>query len=410
MSAKTSQQRQQYLSPSFETFNAFVDEQIEFVRGSMEFLYDDKGTEYIDCMGMNLCTSIGHAHPAVTEAVCKQAHTLQHCTAMFHHASVGQLAQQLVETMPAHHSGSPYVVHFVNSGAEAIDLACQYARAYTDKSQILSLSNAYHGLHGAGLNTTSINTFVQASSEIDYAHIPFGDDQSLLQQCQNNNIAAILIESTQGYGGVVELPQGYLKQSQQIVNEFGGVLISDEIQTGFGRTGKFWGFEQAEGEVTPDIIVFGKGIANGYPLSGLITTLNIAQQFAESGKFFNTFAGNPVCCSAGIATLNAIANDNIVEYSQQTGKKVLEQLKKLPQDYPLVYKKINGSSGLYYGVCCQSTEIALKVQQQLLKQGVLTGRGGADASVIRFQPPMTIEQTSLDKVIAAFNQAGTQLT
>ncbi|KAB2848764.1 MAG: aminotransferase class III-fold pyridoxal phosphate-dependent enzyme, partial [Hyphomicrobiaceae bacterium] len=286
-----------------------------FSRGERQYLWDEKGKKYIDLLGMNVCISVGHAHPKVNAAVTEQLNTLQHCTTMFYHPVPAHFAEELAERMP---KGHDWVVHFTNSGAEAIDLALVMAQQHTRNIDMLALRNAYHGATIGAQSLTGISGFrhnIPLLGGIHHIANPdpyrgvFGDDTAAylseidrtILYSTPGKLAGMIVEPLQGYGGIIEAPSGYLKAAFEKVRAAGGVCIVDEVQSGFGRTGDtFWAFE-AHG-VVPEIVVMAKGIGNGFPLGAVVAQRRVAESLA--GKFsFHTYGANPVSCAAGRAVL-----------------------------------------------------------------------------------------------------------
>jgi len=287
--SETARRRDTYYAASQRRFVPFREPMV-FKRGSMQYLWDTDDKRYIDLLGMNVCISVGHCHPRVVAAAAAQAKQLTHCTTMFYHPVPAQFAEELAANLP---QGEQWVVHFTNSGAEAIDLAMAMARTFTGNLDILSLRNAYHGPTSAAQSVTGIASWrhpglpghVAFVAEPNQYRGAFGENAGTqpyldeidrtIHSATTGKVAGILIESVQGYGGVVEMPPGYLSGAAARVRAAGGLLIVDEVQSGFGRTGKhMWGFEADA--VVPDIVVMAKGIGNGFPLGAVVAKAEVA--------------------------------------------------------------------------------------------------------------------------------------
>jgi alanine-glyoxylate transaminase/(R)-3-amino-2-methylpropionate-pyruvate transaminase len=306
------ERRRRYLSPALGTFTAF-EEPLLLTRGQGAYVWDASGRRYLDCLAQNLCISVGYGHPRVDAAVLGQMRQIQHVTTMYYHPAPAYLAEELVARFPA---GYDWVVHPVNSGAEAIDLATLVARACTGNHEILSLRNAYHGLHFGGMAASGLALCrqpVPAAPGYVHVHNPdpvrgaYGDDvdayvddiRRVIDSSTPGVVAGILIEPIQGYGGVLPMPPGYLRRAVELVRAAGGLFICDEVQTGFGRTGAgWWAFEQ-EG-VVPDVVVVAKGLGNGFPIAAMVARRDVAESMARR-KFFNTYGANPMACAAARA-------------------------------------------------------------------------------------------------------------
>ena len=269
--------------------------------GKGQYVWDECGKRYLDLLAMNLCISVGHAHSRVTEAVIEQTKMLSHCTTMFYHPVPAHFAEELAATMP---SGDEWVVHFMNSGAEAADLALLMARSYTRRIDFLALRNSYHGATFGAQSMTGISSFRHDVPLLPGIHHVANPDQyrgihgptlepylreidDVIGTETSGRLAGIIIEPIQGYGGIVPMPPGYLKGAFERVRAAGGVCISDEVQAGFARTGThFWSFEGYE--VVPDIVVTAKGIGNGFPLAAVIAKREIAEALADKFYFIRT--------------------------------------------------------------------------------------------------------------------------
>ncbi len=315
--------RQRFLSPALGTFTAYASPQA-WRRGSGQYLFDVAGRRYLDCMAQNVCISVGYRHPGVDAAVRAQLDEIQHVTTVYDHAQPGHYAEELVARLPAGHD---WVVHLVNSGAEAIDLAVLVARLHSGHHEVLTLRDAYHGMHFTAMAATGIGHARQPVAgragvrQRDRAasvprpvrrrgrRLPARARSRTIASATSGALAAMIVEPIQGYGGIVEMPPGYLAGAAERVRAAGGLLVVDEVQTGFGRTGAhFWGFE-AHG-VVPDVIVMSKGIGNGFPIAAMVTRREIAASMTQR-MFFNTYGSNPVSCAAARAVLRAIDDDGV---------------------------------------------------------------------------------------------------
>jgi alanine-glyoxylate transaminase/(R)-3-amino-2-methylpropionate-pyruvate transaminase len=414
--------RQKYLSPSLRTFTAF-EKPIVLRRGQMQYVFDETGKKYLDCLAQNLCISVGHNHPLVNREATKQTEDLVHCTTMYYHPVPAQLAEELVAKMP---NGADWVVHFVNSGAEAVDLALLMARLYTGHFDVVALRNSFHGLQFASMSLTGIHSCrhsVPAVPGVLHAHNPdqyrgvygYGIDpyvndlDSVIKTSTPGVIAGFIAEPIQGYGGVMPLPGSYLKNACELVRAAGGVCIIDEIQTGFGRMGThFWGFDMLG--VVPDIVVMAKGIANGYPLAAVVAKREIAEAMSKK-KFFNTYGSNPVSCSAGRAVLRAIETDGTQENARAMGTLLKDKLMHLKGETPVI-GDVRGQ-GLMLGVDVVKNagtkepgpEIASQIVEQAKSRGIIFGRGGVHANILRINPPMCIDENDIDYITGVLRES-----
>lgn len=394
--------REKYMSASLGTFTAY-DEPLVLSKGEGAHMWDIQGNKYIDLLGQNLCISVGHKHPKVTAAAIEQMNELPHCTTMYYQEQPSRLAKELVERLPAHPSGEDWVVHFVCSGSEAVDLAAQMARAYTNNQQLLTLYKAYHGMQGMAAGLTSIGKKAEQkhfSNAFPGVHRvranQIEDLENFYEYGSAGNIAAFIAEPLQGYGGIFPLEKGYLQKAFDLVREQGGVAIADEVQTGFCRTGQtYWGFENPNNAAIPDIITIAKGLGNGIGIIGAVVAKRSIGEAFSTRMWFNTYGSNPVAAAAGRAVLEVIDEENMLENCRIQGEGFTNQLGALCEKYPQVLHEVRGS-GLFQGLQITgkdkpaSQEHALEMHRRILKRGVVLGRGSAAGNVFRVQPPMCI--------------------
>ena len=390
-----------------------------FSRGEGQYLWDEKGRRYIDLLGMNVCVSVGHSHPAVTAAVREQIEQLAHCTTMFYHPVPAHYAEELVARMPA---CADWVVHFTSSGAEAVDLALVMAQTFSGHIDMLALRNAYHGATLGAQSLTGIAGFrhdVPLLGGIHHIANPdpyrgiFGDDTAAylaeidrtVQYATSGTLAGLIVEPIQGYGGIVELPAGYLKAATEKVRARGGVLIVDEVQSGFGRTGdSFWAFEAHD--VLPEIVVLAKGIGNGYPLGAVVAQRHVAESLAKK-FFFNTYGANPMACAAGRAVLQVIAEEGLQHNAQVVGAALHGVLKKLQTRHEII-GDVRGR-GLMQAIELVSdrrsktpaTAETAEIFERTREQGLVVSKSGANKNILRMVPPMCLTLADVDQVAIA---------
>jgi alanine-glyoxylate transaminase/(R)-3-amino-2-methylpropionate-pyruvate transaminase len=390
-----------------------------FKRGERQYLWDEKGKKYIDLLGMNVCISVGHAHPKVTAAVKAQIDELQHVTTMFYHPVPAHYAEELAARMPRGHD---WVVHFTNSGAEAVDLALVMAQTHTRNIDTLALRNAYHGATVGAQSLTGIGGFrhpIPLLTGIHHVANPdpyrgvFGDDVAAyldeidrtILHSTSGKLAGFFVEPVQGYGGIVELPPGYLKAAAEKVRAKGGILIADEVQSGFGRTGdSFWAFEQHG--VVPEIVVMAKGIGNGFPLGAVVSQRHVADSMA--GKYsFHTYGANPMACAAGRAVLEVIDEERLQENAGRVGAKLKAVLSRLHQRHEIV-GDVRGR-GLMLAIEIvkdrktkePGSEIAADIFERTREEGLVVSKSGAHRNMLRMVPPLCLSETDVDQVADA---------
>jgi alanine-glyoxylate transaminase/(R)-3-amino-2-methylpropionate-pyruvate transaminase len=391
-------------------------------RGEGQYLWDETGKRYLDLLGMNLCISVGHAHPEVTRAVQEQAADLAHCTTMFYHPVPAHFAEELVATMPA---DEDWVVHFTSSGAEAIDLALLMARSHTGNIDFLALRNGYHGATFGAQSLTGIKNFRHPVPMVPGIHHVACPDQyrgahgaglepylqeidQVIDTSTSGNLAGIIIEPVQGYGGIVAVPDGYLRGAAERVRGAGGLLVIDEVQSGFARTGDhYWAFER-DG-VTPDIVVMAKGIGNGYPLGAVVARRAVAEAMADK-FYFNTYGANPVSCAAGRAVLKVIEEEKLQDNARQVGAALLEVLSTLHQKYEIV-GDVRGR-GLMMAIELvrdrktkePATEETAAIFEMTREKGLILSKSGTYRNVLRMVPPLCISMDDVGLVADAMDR------
>ena len=383
-------------------------------RGEMQYLYSKSGEKYLDLVN-NVC-HVGHCNPYVVNAGQKQMAELNTNTRYIYDGLTGYI-ERLSNTLP---EGLDFGF-LVNSGSEANELAIRLARAYTSNHDIVVMEGAYHG-HTGMLIDLSPYKFRgpggKGTSE-DWVHVaPVPDiyrdnSRDYLNELEDivkkaNPIAGFIVESMLSCAGQIPFPEGYLSKSFELIRNVGGLCIADEVQVGFGRIGShMWAFE--EHGVVPDIVVMGKPIGNGHPMAAVFTTKDIAASFKEM-EFFSTFGGNPVSCAIGMAVLDVIENDNLIEKSKLMGDLFIEGLTELKKRHKLI-GDVRGK-GLFLGIELvkdhSSLEPASKEAELLvegmLSRNILLSIDGPRKNVIKIKPPMVISKNDVDRTIKSLNE------
>lgn len=394
-----------------------------FKRGKGQYLWDETGKRYIDLLGMNLCISVGHAHPAVVRAASRQMSQLTHCTTMFYHPVPAHFAEELTATMP---EGHDWVVHFTNSGAEAIDLALMMARSHSGNNDVLALRNSYHGATFGAQSVTGISGFRHNVAPLGgVAHVPepnqyrgiFGEGiapylreiDRVIGSATSGRLAGMIIEPVQGYGGIVPIPEGYIAGAFERVRARGGVCIIDEVQSGVARTGdQFWAFEAHD--IVPDVVVMAKGIGNGIPIGAVVAKREIAECMAE--KFlFHTYGANPVACAAGRAVLRAIQAENLLENARTVGAALKARLQSLQQMYSAI-GDVRGR-GLMLGIELvkdratrePDPDITARIFEETRYRGLVMSKSGPYRSVLRMVPPLCLSMDDVEEVAEKIGQS-----
>lgn len=397
-------------------------EPIQMLRGDDVYLLDQFGQKYLDTC--NNVAHVGHEHPAVVAAGQAQMAVLN-TNSRYLHPAVINFTKTLLETLPDELS----VVHLVNSGSEANELALRMARACTGGRDVIALEAGYHGNSNACIDISSYKFDGNGGQGApDHTHIvPLpdtfrglyrGDDAAMLYashvdqvierlQQQNRLPAAFIAESIVSCGGQIELPAGYLKQVYARVRQAGGLCIADEVQVGCGRIGShFWAFEPHG--VVPDILTIGKPIGNGHPLAVVVCTREVADRFANGMEYFNTFGGNPVSATIGLTVLQVIRQQGLQQQAWQVGNHLKQQLQILSDQYPLI-KDVRGQ-GLFLGfeLCDEALnplpDQAAYLANRMRDLGVLISTDGPDHNVIKIKPPMTLSLNHADDLLRRLDQ------
>jgi 4-aminobutyrate aminotransferase-like enzyme/Ser/Thr protein kinase RdoA (MazF antagonist) len=404
-------------------------EPVKVVRGWMQYLFDETGRRYLDAY--NNVPHVGHCHPEVTAAAQRQM-TVLNTNTRYLHDTINRYAENLCATLPAPLG----VCFFVNSASESNELALRLARAYTGQRDMIVLAAAYHG-HTTSLIDISpykhdgpggqgAPVWVHTAPLADVYRGPYKADDpqagikyaghvedliDLLRQ-QGRAPAGFIAESCPSVGGQIFFPQGYLPEVYRHIRQAGGICIADEVQTGYGRIGShFYAFEKQG--VVPDIVVLGKPIGNGHPLSAVITSAEIAAAFANGMEFFSTFGGNPVSCAIGEAVLQIVQKEGLMEHALTVSVRLLAGLNELKESYPIV-GDVRGS-GLFLGVELVKDRRTLQpaaaeatfVVNRMRELGILIGTDGPLHNVLKIRPPMPFNSenadfllTTLDRVLA----------
>lgn len=435
--------RKSHLAPGLLTF---YKKPLMVNQGHKQWLYDIEGRRYLDQFAGIVTVGVGHCHPKVEDAVFKQMRKLWHTTNIYLHSPIHEYAEKLVSKLP-----DPLkVCVFVNSGTEANELAMNMMRLYTGNHDIICLRNSYHGTGSATLGVLSQSHWkYQLPSAMGYhptsnpdvyrgawggsncrdspvqcvdrpcackpgecaaSNAYLGQLQEIFDYNVPKKIAGFMAEPIQGVGGSVQYPTTYMKEAYKKVREHGGLCLSDEVQTGFGRLGShFWGFE-AMG-VVPDIVTVAKSVANGFPMGAVITTPEIAAVMAQAVTF-NTYGGNPMACSAASTVLDVIEEEKLQANCEKVGTHYLNELSKLRDQFDIV-GDVRGK-GLMIGVEMVDDKISktplaadrmLDIWERTKDYGVLFGKGGRFGNVFRIQPPMCMTKEDTDFAVAVLKQS-----
>jgi alanine-glyoxylate transaminase/(R)-3-amino-2-methylpropionate-pyruvate transaminase len=413
----------QYLFPSNATYYA---EPLALETGAGVRVRDFDGREYLDFFGGILTVSVGHANARVNAAVRAQAERLGHVSTLYPTLPVAELAEKLVKLAP----GKLERAFFCTSGTEADETAVALAQAHTGRQEVIALRHGYSGRSLLGQALTAHSKYRVVPTQVagvKHAHAPYcyrcplglqfpscemkcaTDIEELIQTTTVGQVAGMVAEPILGVGGVIAPPEGWMKTAIDIVRKYGGIFICDEVQTGFGRTGRMWGVD-GEG-VEPDVVTMAKGIANGFPISAVVTTSAIAGAWA--GGNISTFGGNPISCAAANATVDVIVEEGLADNSASRGAELKEGLEALKRRHRAV-GDVRGR-GLMLGIelvrdepggdRTPAVDATLRILEETRKRGLLIGRGGLHGNVLRVAPPLIVSKRDVDDALTILRES-----
>ncbi|HEY1402972.1 MAG TPA: aspartate aminotransferase family protein, partial [Pyrinomonadaceae bacterium] len=337
----------EFLFPAVATY---YQEPVALVRGEGQYVWDDRGTRYLDCFGGVLTVSVGHANPQVNNAIIEQVKTLSHTSTLYANRPQGDLAEKLYQITPGRLKKS----FFTNSGTEADDTAITAAKLHTGRHEIVVLRHSYSGRSATALSAIGHSTWRPLPAQVAgivHARAPYcyrcplklsypecglacaEDIKDVIETTTTGRIAAFMAEPILGVGGFIVPPAGYFERAAEITRAAGGLFIADEVQTGWGRTGDKW-FGIEHWNVEPDIITSAKGMGNGVPIGMTIATPEVADSFP--GLTFSTFGGNPVSMAAALAVIKVIEDENLRTNAATVGAYFREKLEALKATYPVI--------------------------------------------------------------------------
>jgi len=416
--------RQGVLGPGL---SLFYNKPLHVERGRGVWLYDAQGRAYLDAY--NNVPVVGHCHPHVVKAIARQSAALNTNT-RYLYRNILDYAERLVSLLP----GDLSVCTFVNSGSEANDIAWRMAQAYTGQRGALVMEDAYHGITEATwhLSTSDLKNGLAAHVQTLMTPDPYRgkfrhgesklaeryaeDAQRAIRELDHKGIkpAAFMVDTAFVSNGIPDVPEGYLAAVSEIVRSSGGLLIADEVQAGFGRIGTHWWGHMAH-EVIPDIVTLGKPVGNGYPLGVIVTKPEILSAFVAKTSVFSSYGGNPVACAAGMATLDVIENEDLINNSARIGSYLREGLRALMPRHDWI-GDVRGM-GLLVGVELVRERTTLepasketkKILDLMLENGVLIGSEGRHANVLKIRPPLVFKRKHADLLIDALDRSLTAL-
>jgi 4-aminobutyrate aminotransferase-like enzyme len=414
------EKHKKYLAPCVATY---YKEPLILDRGKGKYVYDIDGKEYLDFFGGIVTISVGHCDDEITSKTCEQMRRLQHTSTLYPNIPIISLAEKLAQITP----GKLQKSFFTNSGAEAVETAILLAQLYTKSHEVIALRHCYCGGTFLTMDLTAHGNYRLIESLIpgikhahnaycfrcafgkEYPHCDLDcakDVKELIETTTSRHPAAFIAEPIQGVGGFITPPKEYFKEVVSIVKKYGGLFISDEVQTGWGRTGgKMFGIEHWE--VEPDIMVMAKGAANGAPVGLTIATPEVGDSL--KGSHLSTFGGNPVTAIAILATIDVIEKRKLVQNAEKMGMYLRDCLNGLKEKYRAI-GEVRGM-GLIQGMEIvkgkkePAPDFVAEIFESTKEQGLLIGKGGLYGNVIRITPPLTVEKGEIDQAIQVMDRA-----
>jgi acetylornithine/N-succinyldiaminopimelate aminotransferase len=363
----------------------YARQDVVLVRGSKASVWDSEGKEYLDFVAGIAVNNVGHCHPAVAKAIARQAETLIHTSNLYYTENQVLLAEELKALTGMKRA------YFCNSGAESVEAALKLTRRATGKSKIVAAERAFHGRTMGALGTTYKSVYREPFRPLSEAtFVPYNDLEAL-KAAVTAETGAVILEPVQGEAGVYVADAEYLHAARQICDDKGALLIFDEVQTGFGRTGKWFGKDHFS--VMPDIMTLAKAMAGGLPIGAMLAAGAAAEAF-QKGDHGSTFAGGPLICAAALATIQVIKEEKLVQRSEEMGRYLKSRLAKLAP------REIRGL-GLMVGLDLDADCKALV--EKALAKGVLINSTGEHT--LRFIPPLVVEREEIDKVVSVIGES-----
>jgi len=394
----------------------FYNQPMQLVRGEMQYLYDSTGKEYLDCFAGVSVVNCGHCNPEITKAICDQVNTLQHTCTIYLTENIVNLAEQLAQLTP----GRLQKTFFCSSGSEANEGAALLASLYTGSSEFISLRQGLHGRTKLGMSLTGLSMWRTDNTPvggINFAPNAYcyrcpldkkypecdlacaNEIETIIKTATSGKVAAMFVEPIQGNGGMITPPLDYFKRVKSILDTYGILLIVDEVQTGFGRTGTLFAIEHYD--VEADIMTMAKALANGTPVGAFTARAEIADVYTRPGA--STLGGNPVTAAASLATLHYLTKHDLPGKAAVLGKILKDGLTVLQQKHPII-GDIRGL-GLMIGVelvysdktpAIKETDFIL---EEMKNRGILVGKNGPNRNVLAFQPPLVITAEDLHRLL-----------
>ena len=366
---------------------------VAIVRGKGALVWDDKGKEYVDCMGGYGVAIVGHSNDRVVAAITRQAEKLITC----HGSLYNDARAEFLETLASCSPNGLDAAFLSNSGAEAVEVAIKLGRKVTGKKGLIAMKGAYHGKTAGALSATWSKRYREPFEPLlqGVKHVENGDLGALEREI-DADIGAVIVEPIQGEGGIVLPPKGFLRGVREICDKKGVLLIADEIQTGLGRTGKLWAMENWG--VVPDIMTVAKGLAGGVPIGATVTRAEILDSL-KKGEATSTFGGNPLACAAGTATLRYILDNDLPSQAKKKGKLYLDKLKAMGREHQLTRE----ARGLGLMLAFELRVDIQELLNEAMSMGVIFTYSGR--TIVRMLPPLVITERQIDRSVRMLGDA-----
>ncbi len=360
---------------------------IEIVRGKGCHVWDSEGNEYLDLYGGHAVISVGHSHPAYIQAITDQVNKL----GFYSNSVINSLQQKLADKLGAACGYEDYALFLINSGAEANENALKLASFHNGKKKVIAFKHAFHGRTSAAVRVTDNPKIIAPVNEgLEVTYLPLNDTEAVEAELRKGDVSSVIIEGIQGVGGIQQPTDDFLRQLRNLCTKYDACLILDEIQSGYGRSGKFFAHQYAG--IKPDLITVAKGIANGFPMGGVLISPVFKPVYGMLGT---TFGGNHLACAAAIAVLDIMRQERLIENAAKVGAYLLDELHKLPG-----IKEVRGR-GLMIGV--EFEESIKEARTRLLyEEKVFTGVAGTNT--FRLLPPLCLSMEEAAEFLRRFRK------
>lgn len=398
---ETIEKYEKFINPSMARLFRFMGLGSVETKAQGWIITDSEGHDYIDCLGGYGMFCVGHRHPKVIEAVKKSLDTMPMHGEVLFNRPMADLAERLAEITP----GKLQYSFFVNSGTEAVEGTLKVARLATGRKKFVAAKNAFHGKTFGSLTATGRDMFRTPFQPLlpNFEHVAY-DDISALEVAMDNDTAAVILEPIQGEGGIIVPHDGYFKAVRELCDKYGALLIADEVQTGIGRTGQWFGINHDD--VAPDLMATAKALGGGVVPIGAITATPDAWKGLIEAPFLHTstFGGNQMACVAGLATLKIIEEEDLLQRGTQTGEYLKAGLEAIAKDYPAVIKAVRGR-GMMVGIELTKEGAGGMVMSIMINNNIIIAYTLNNPKVMRMEPPLIMPIEVVDHVLTVFREA-----